>query len=96
MAHTITLSDEEFERLQTVARLYQRSAEQLLSDLLSSLSPAMLPPSDEEYRQRWAAFMSAVGSIQHGAPLTNEQIDELIGEEAAETHATESECADAP
>ncbi len=50
--------------------------------------------SDEEYRQRWAAFMQADGSIKHGAPLTNEEIDELIGEEAMETHAANTERTD--
>lgn len=95
MAHTIILSDDQFARLEAAARFYQRPAEQILSDLLATITVAKPPLSDEEYDQRWAAFMQVVGSIQHGEPLTNEQIDELIGEDAAETHAANTELSDA-
>lgn len=95
MAHTIVLSDEQYARLEAVAALYRRPANQIVADLLASL-PARKPAvSPEEYDTRWADFMQLVGSIRHGAPLSNEEIDELIGEEAAETHAVDSGSANA-
>lgn len=95
MTHTITLSDEQFERLEAAARLYQRPIEQVISDLLAGVITQAPPLSADERARRWDRFMRLVGSIQHGAPLGNDAIDELIGEEAGETHADESGGADA-
>lgn len=95
MAHTIDLSDEQFDRLEAAAALYGRPARQVIADLIAGLPVRNISVSAEEYDARWTDFMQLVGSIQHGAPLTNEEIDELIGEEAAETHAAESGSADA-
>lgn len=91
---TITVTDEQFARLQAIAQLYHRTPEQLLLDWLDALpqptntgagSRSFAVPTDE-YNRRWEAFVQLVGSIQHGEPLTNEEIDELIGEEAAQPH----------
>ena len=91
MAHTITLSDEQFERLQAAAQRLHRPPEQVLADLLNWLpEPRQLGMSADADDQRWAGFWSLVGSIRHGQPLTNEEIDELIGEEAADPHADAS------
>jgi hypothetical protein len=90
MTHTITLSDEQFARLEAAARLYQRPVEQVIDDLLAGVVAQAPPISTDERARRWDRFMRLVGSIQHGAPLSNDAIDELIGEEVGETHAAES------
>ena len=95
MTHTISLSDEQFARLEAAARLYQRPVEQVIDDLLAGVIAQASPLSTDERARRWDHFMRLVGSIQHGAPLSNEAIDELIGEEVGETHAAESGGADA-
>jgi hypothetical protein len=87
MAHTITLTDEQFARLQAASHLYNRTLEQVVADLLSGLPEPRQPIAGEEYERRWGEFMQLAGSIRHGKPLTNEEIDELVGEEAADTHA---------
>lgn len=95
MAHAIVLNDEQFDRLEAAAALYRRSAKQVIADLIAGLPVPKLAISAEEYDARWTDFMQLVGSIQHGAPLNNEEIDEMIGEEAAATHAADSGSADA-
>jgi hypothetical protein len=91
MTHTISLTDEQFERLQAAAQRLQRAPEQVLADLLSWLpQPTQLGAAAAPDDQRWADFWALVGSIRHGQPLTNEQIDELIGEEVADPHADAS------
>lgn len=95
MTHTITLSDDQFARLEAVARLYHRPVDQVIADLLARFAVSTAPLTAEEHERRWSDFMHAVGSIQHGAPLSNEAIDELIGDEAGETHAASSGDADA-
>jgi hypothetical protein len=89
MAHIITLTDEQYDRLQAAAGRSHKAAEDLLAEWLESLAAAgsSRSLSDEEYRQRWAAFWPLVGSIPHGQPLSSDDIDELIGEEAADAHA---------
>lgn len=88
MAHTIALTDAQYARLQAAARRSQKTAEQLLAEWLDALPLALAPPlADEDYTQRWEAFWPLVGSIAHGQPLSADDLDELIGEEAAETHA---------
>ena len=87
MAHTITLSDEHYLRLRAAAQIQHRTPEQIVGDLVGGLPEPERPVSCEEYDRRWAAFMQLAGSIQHGQPLTAEEMDELIGEEAAETHS---------
>jgi hypothetical protein len=93
MAHTITLTDEQFERLRAAARLSHRTPEQVVTDLLAVLPAASAPVSPEEYDRRWESFLQLAGSIRDGASLTNEEIDELIGEEAADPHAADSDTA---
>lgn len=95
MTHTITLSDEQFARLEAAARLYQRPVEQMIDDLVAGVIAQTPQISADERARRWDRFMRLVGSIQHGAPLSNDAIDELIGEEVGETHADESGGADA-
>lgn len=86
MAHNITLTDEQYDRLQAAAEKLHATPDQVVADLLAGL-PAPEPPlSPKDYDERWEAFFQLVGSIKHGAPLTNEEIDELIGEEAADSH----------
>ncbi len=86
---TITLSDDLYARLQAAASANQRTTDDLLADWINSLPTqgnaaawGVVAPGTQEYKRRWDAFMQLVGSIQHGEPLTNEEIDELIGEEA--------------
>ncbi|HZC77788.1 MAG TPA: hypothetical protein VE258_08575 [Ktedonobacterales bacterium] len=86
MAHTITLTDEQFERLRAAARLSHRTPEQVVADLLAVLPAASPPVSPEEYDRRWEAFLQLAGSIRDGTAMTSEEIDELIGEEAADRH----------
>jgi hypothetical protein len=90
MAHTVTVTDEQYERLRAAAQRSSRSVEEMLDDILHWLPGPQRSVSAEEYEQRWASFWPLVGSIQHGQPLPNEEIDELIDEEAAETHADAS------
>jgi hypothetical protein len=90
VAQTVTVTDEQYERLQAAARRSNRSVEQVLDEVLQWLPEPQRTVSAEEYEQQWASFWPLVGSIQHGQPLTNEEIDDLIGEEAAETHADAS------
>lgn len=85
MAHSITLSDDQYARLQAASRFYHQTPEQVMDTPLSGLPMPMHMLADEEYARRWGVFMQVVGSIKRGKPLTNEEIDELIGEEAA-TH----------
>jgi hypothetical protein len=59
--------------------------------LLAVLPAANLPASPEEYDRRWEAFLQLAGSIRDGTALTSEEIDELIGEEAADPHAADSD-----
>jgi hypothetical protein len=86
----ITVSDDQFARLQALAEIYHCTPERLVSAWLDALlapghqAASALPL--EEYDRRWKAFMRLVGSIQHGKPLTNEEIDELISEEATQSH----------
>ena len=91
---TITVTDEQFARLQALAEIYHTAPEQILSAWIDAL---LAPAHDAshsatdvlsmaEYDRRWKAFMRLVGSIQQGKLLTNEEIDELIGEEATHTH----------
>lgn len=87
MAHMIILDDEQYARLQAAGRLYHRSVEQVIADLLAGFPVRHSALTGEEYERQWTTFMQAVGGIQHGAPLSSEEIDELIGEEAGETHA---------
>ena len=89
MTHTIKLSDEQFARLEAAARLYQRPVEQVIDGLLAAVIAPPPPLSPDERVRRWDDFMLLVGSVQQGAPLSNEAIDECIGEEAGETHAAE-------
>lgn len=91
---TITLSDDQFARLLELARRYHRTPEQLVGDCINDFPLTISPNASAhavaigtpEYNQRWEAFMQLVGSIQHGQPLSNDDIDELIGEEAAQSH----------
>lgn len=86
MSHSITLTDEQFDRLQAAAALLRRTPEQVVADLLGGLPSRTHQLPSEEYNQRWAAFFQLVGSIRHGGPVTNEEIDEALGEEAADPH----------
>ena len=88
MAHTIILDDEQYARLQAAGRLYHRTVEQVIADLLAGFPAPDSAQTAEEYERQWTNFMQIVGGIQHGAPLSNEEIDELIGEEAAHADST--------
>ncbi len=87
MTHTISLSDEQYARLDAAAKTAHTTPDTVLADLLDWLPTIKAPLSDEEYAQRWDAFWDVVGSIKHGKPLTSDEIDELIGEEIADDHA---------
>ena len=86
MAHSIILTDEQYDRLQAAAEVLHATPDQVVADLLAGLPEPKSPLPREEYDRRWEAFFQLVGSIKHGAPVTNEEIDEVIGEEAADTH----------
>jgi hypothetical protein len=86
MSHSITLSDEQYDRLQAAAALLRRTPEQVVADLLGGLPYRTHQQSREEYEQRWETFFQLVGSIRQGGPVTNEEIDEVLGEEAADPH----------
>jgi len=94
---TITVSNDQFARLQAIAEIYHCTPDRIVSAWLDALlAPAhdTASPADgalpiEELDRRWRAFLRLVGSIQHGKPLTNEEIDELIGGEAAQPHDAE-------
>ena len=90
MAHTILLSDDQYARLVQAAQQTHRAPDDVLADLVDTLPAPQRPFAPDDAQHRWEAFFSLAGSIQLGAPLTNEDIDELIGEEAAETHADAS------
>ena len=90
MAHTITLSDEQYERLAQAAHQMRRAPDDVLADLVNALPAPQYPLTPAETQRRWAEFFALAGSIHQGAPLTNAEIDALIGEEAAETHADAS------
>jgi hypothetical protein len=84
---TIAVSDEQYARLQALAELYHATPERILSAWLDALlapSPDAGSPDIgvlplEEYDRRWRAFMRLVGGIRQGKPLTDEEIDALIG-----------------
>jgi hypothetical protein len=86
MAHRITLTDEQYDRLRAAAEVLHATPDQVVADLLAGLPEPKAPLPREEYDRRWVAFFQLVGSIKHGASVTNEEIDEVIGEEAADTH----------
>lgn len=79
MAQIVTLTDEQYERLQAAAQRSNRSVEQVLAEVLQWLPEPTRAVSSQEYEQHWASFWPLVGSIRHGEPLTNDEIDELIG-----------------
>ncbi len=85
MTHRITLTDEQYDRLQATAEVLHATPDQVVADLLAGLPQQKARLPREEYDQRWAAFFQLVGSITRGMPITNEEIDEVIGEEAAES-----------
>jgi len=90
MAHTILLSDDQYARLAQAAQQAHRAPDDVLADLVNALPAPQPPLTPDEYDRRWEAFFAAAGSIHQGAPLTNDEVDELIGEAAAETHADAS------
>ncbi|HKT39251.1 MAG TPA: hypothetical protein VJR48_12825 [Ktedonobacterales bacterium] len=90
MAHAITLNDEQYARLAAAARAADQSPDEMLGTLLNWLPATQKPLTAEEYERRWHAFWDVVGSIQHGDPLTSEQMEEMIGEEIAQNHADTS------
>ena len=92
MTHTVSLSDEQYARLDAVARTANTTPDTVLADLLNWLPAVKAQPSAEEDAQQWDAFWNVVGSIKHGQPLTSDEIDELIGEEIADDHADASAC----
>ena len=87
MTHTISLDDEQYARLESAARTAHTTPDTVLAGLLNWLPATTTPISPKQYAQRWDAFWNAVGSIQHGQPLTSDEMDELIGEEIADDHA---------
>lgn len=87
MTHTISLDDEQYARLEAAARTANTTPDTVLAGLLNWLPVTKTPLSHEQYTQRWDAFWNVVGSIQHGQPLTSDEMDELIGEELADDHA---------
>ena len=87
MTHTISLSDEQYARLDAAAKTAHTTPDRVLADPLNWLPARKAPLSAEEYAQRWDAFWDMVGGIKHGKPLTSDGIDELIGEEIAGDHA---------
>lgn len=90
MTHTVSLSDEQYARLDAAAKTAHTTPDTVLANLLNWLPAIKAPLSAEEYAQRWDAFWNVVGSVKHGQPLTNDEIDELIGEEIADDHADTS------
>lgn len=56
MAYTVTLSDEQCERLQAAAQRSSRSVEQVLDEVLQWLPEPSRAVSAEEHEQRWASF----------------------------------------
>jgi hypothetical protein len=96
MAHTITLTDEQYDRLRGAAEVLHRTPDQVVADLLGELPVPRTQLPHEEYERRWDSFFQLVGSITLGVPITNEEIDEVIGEEASNTHddrSTGPDCA---
>lgn len=87
MTHTVSLSDEQYARLDAAAKTAHTTPDTVLANLLNWLPAIKAPLSDEEYAQRWGAFWNVVGSVKHGQPLTSDEIEELIGEEIADDHA---------
>ena len=87
MMHTISLDDEQYARLEAAARTANTTPDTMLAGLLNWLPATKATISAEQYAQRWDAFWKVAGSIQHGQPLTSDEIDELIGEEIADNHA---------
>lgn len=88
MTHTITLTDEQYRRAQAAASALNTTIDQFVADLLARIPEPKPALPREEYDQRWEEFLELVGHITHGAPITNEDIDEVIGEEAAGSDAT--------
>lgn len=87
MVHTITVTDDQYARLQAAAQTTAMTLDAVLADLINGLPAAKRLVSSEEYAQRWEMFWDVVGSIQQGQPLTSEEMEELIGEEVANDHA---------
>lgn len=92
MAHTVSLSDEQYARLEAAAKIANTTPDAVVADLLGWLPAVKAQLSTEEYARQWDAFWHVVGSIKHGQPLTSDEIDELIGEEIVNDHAGASAC----
>lgn len=92
MTHTISLDDEQYARLEAAARTANTTPSTVLAGLLNWLPATKATISADQYAQRWDAFWNVVGSIQHGQPVTSDEIDELIGEEIADDHADITAC----
>jgi hypothetical protein len=86
MAHTITLTNEQYNRLRAAAEAAHATPDQVIADWLGWLPQPKTPLPRDEYNRRWADFFQLVGSIKQGTPVTNEEIDEVIGEAAANPH----------
>jgi hypothetical protein len=86
----VTVSNEQFDRLQALAEIYHTTPDQIVSAWLDAmLAPAPHTtgaPSLEEYDRRWRAFVRLVGSIRQGKLLTDEEVAALIGEAAVRPH----------
>ena len=65
MTHAISLTDEQYARLQAAARSANQDLDQVLAGLLNWLPAPSAPLSPDEYERRWQGFWDVVG--QHPA-----------------------------
>jgi predicted transcriptional regulator len=92
MAHTITLSDEEYERLTQAAQLFEQTPHEMVSRWIAWLPQPKPLMTREEVEQWWAEHRRFVASLKPGEHSYNDNDDdEAIAEEAYATHADESE-----
>jgi hypothetical protein len=88
MTHQITVTDDLYRRAEAAASALNTTPERLVANLLARLPEPKPALPQEEYDQRWDEFLKFVGHITDGGPITNADIDEVIGEEAAGSDAT--------
>ena len=94
MSHVIELSDEQYAALETYAQRQGRSPDELIRAWVASLVEQPQadwadepPPTEEELREH--PILGLAGIFAIGEPGWADRHDEIIAEEALNTHADE-------
>ena len=85
MAHTITLSDEQYAKIAAMAQALRLKPEAIISELFDDLPEPRPVWTDAEYAARWHDFKRLARTFSSGGKLdalTADEYDEALAEEA--------------